>query len=413
MTNTLLARVLDTANIDSTVRPQDDFYRHVNGTWLATHTIPADRPMDGAFHTLRDASEKYARAIAQDAADGTLDDPDAHRIATLWTQFLNEDTIEEAGAAPLRPDLDAINACTTHEELAREMGRLMREGIGGLIGAYVGTDPHDSSRYMVSLVQSGIGLPDEAYYREDDYAPIREAYVAHTARLLGLAGVADHEAAATRIMELETALASHHRDSVSNRDPLLSDNPTPWEEIAALAPGFDWDAWAQGARMPVAGLVVNVDQPDFLSAAAALWADTDLSPLKEWLSASAIDCHASLLSALQPNAMAFNGVPFQYKAHPIQIKTNERVRVWVMDAGPNLATTFHVVGTQFDTVWREGAYVIRGGGSGGGWGQVLTLGAAEGGFVEFTPLEAGHYAFVNHALSLAEKGQLGVFEVTD
>ena len=95
---------------------------------------------------------------------------------------------KQQAPSPLRPDLDAINACTTHEELAREMGRLMREGIGGLIGAYVGTDPHDSSRYMVSLVQSGIGLPDEAYYREDDYAPIREAYVAHTARLLDLAG---------------------------------------------------------------------------------------------------------------------------------------------------------------------------------------------------------------------------------
>ena len=297
MTNTLIARVLDTANIDSTVRPQDDFYRHVNGTWLATHTIPADRPMDGAFHTLRDASEKYARAIAQDAADGTLDDPDAHRIATLWTQFLDEDTIEEAGATPLRPDLDAIHACTTHEELAREMGRLMREGIGGLIGAYVGTDPHDSSHYMVSLVQSGIGLPDEAYYREDDYAPIREAYVAHTARLLRLAGVTDPEGAAKRIMELETQIASHHRDSVSNRDPLLSDNPTLWGQIASLAPGFDWDTWAQGARMSVAGLVVNVDQPDFLIAAASLWADTDLSVLKEWLSASAIDCHASLLSS--------------------------------------------------------------------------------------------------------------------
>ena len=129
MTNTLLARVLDTEYTDSTVRPQDDFYRHVNGTWLATHTIPADRPMDGAFHALRDASEKYARAIAQDAAAGTLDDPDADRIATLWTQFLDEDTIEAAGATPLRPDLDAINACAPHEELAREMGRLMREGI--------------------------------------------------------------------------------------------------------------------------------------------------------------------------------------------------------------------------------------------------------------------------------------------
>ena len=297
MTNSLLARVLETANMDSTVRPQDDFYRHVNGTWLATHKIPADRPMDGAFHALRDASEKYARAIAQDAAAGDLDDADASRIATLWTQFLDEDTIEKAGATPLRADLDVIEACNTREELAEAMGALMRAGIGGLVGAYVGTDPHDSSSYMVSLVQSGIGLPDEAYYREDDYEPIRQAYVAHTGRFLSLAGMPDPDGAASRIMALETALASHHRDSVTNRDPLLSDNPTPWSHLNTLAPGFDWDAWASGAHMPVRGLVVNVDQPDYLRGAASLWERTDLATLKEWLSASAIDARASLLSA--------------------------------------------------------------------------------------------------------------------
>ena len=297
MTNTLLARVLETANMDRAVRPQDDFYRHVNGTWLATHEIPADRPMDGAFHALRDASEKYARAIAQDAAAGILDDVDAQRIATLWTQFLDEDAIDEAGAAPLRADLDVIEACNTRAELAEAMGALMRAGIGGLVGAYVGTDPHDSSSYMVSLVQSGIGLPDEAYYREDDYEPIRQAYVAHTGRLLSLAGMPDPDGAAKRIMALETALASHHRDSVSNRDPLLSDNPTLWSELTTLAPGFDWDAWARGAHMPVSGLVINVDQPDFLRGAASLWEHTDLATLKEWLSASAIDARASLLSA--------------------------------------------------------------------------------------------------------------------
>ena len=297
MTNSLLARVLETANMDRSVRPQDDFYRHVNGTWLATHTIPADRPMDGAFHALRDASEKYARAIAQDAAAGTLDDADASRIATLWTQFLDEDAIEEAGATPLRADLDVIEACNTREELAEAMGALMRAGIGGLVGAYVGTDPHDSSSYMVCLVQAGIGLPDEAYYREEDYEPIRQAYVAHTGRLLSLAGMPDPDGAARRIMALETALASHHRDSVANRDPLLSDNPTPWSHLNTLAPGFDWDAWASGAHMPVSGLVVNVDQPDYLRGAASLWERTDLATLKEWLSASAIDARASLLSA--------------------------------------------------------------------------------------------------------------------
>lgn len=297
MTNTLLARVLETANMDRAMRPQDDFYRHVNGTWLATHEIPADRPMDGAFHALRDASEKYARAIAQDAAAGILDDVDAQRIATLWTQFLDEDAIDEAGAAPLRAELDVIEACSTRAELAEAMGALMREGIGGLVGAYVGTDPHDSSSYMVSLVQSGIGLPDEAYYREDDYEPIRQAYVTHTGRLLSLAGMPDPDGAARRIMALETALASHHRDSVSNRDPLLSDNPTLWSELNTLAPGFDWNAWARGAHMPVCGLVVNVDQPDYLRGAASLWERTDLATLKEWLSASAIDARASLLSA--------------------------------------------------------------------------------------------------------------------
>ena len=297
MTNTLLARVLETANMDRTVRPQDDFYRHVNGTWLATHEIPADRPMDGAFHALRDASEKYARTIAQDAAAGRLDDPDAQRIAVLWTQFLDEDAIEAAGSAPLHADLEFIEACTSRDELAEAMGFLMRTGIGGLVGAYVGTDPHDSSAYMVSLVQSGIGLPDEAYYREEDYAPIRDAYIAHTARLLSLAGMPDPEGAARRIMALETAIASHHRDSVSNRDPLLSDNPTLWSELTRLAPGFDWDAWARGAHMPVSGLVVNVDQPDYLRGAASLWEHTDLATLKEWLSASAIDARASLLSA--------------------------------------------------------------------------------------------------------------------
>ncbi|WP_022867290.1 multicopper oxidase domain-containing protein [Schaalia vaccimaxillae] len=123
--------------------------------------------------------------------------------------------------------------------------------------------------------------------------------------------------------------------------------------------------------------------------------------------------NAQKMAALQPDAMTFNGTAFQYRAHPISIKTGDRVRVWVLDAGPNIPLAFHVVGTQFDTVWREGFYEIRGGGTGGGAAQVLALQAAEGGFVEFTPLEAGHYNFVNHAMSLAEKGQQGTFEVTD
>lgn len=122
---------------------------------------------------------------------------------------------------------------------------------------------------------------------------------------------------------------------------------------------------------------------------------------------------AAKLSALAPDATAFNGTPFQYSAHPIEARTGERIRVWVLDAGPNLPLAFHVVGTQFDTVWREGDYEIRRRGSGGGASQVLALQAAEGGFVEFTPLEAGRYNFVNHTMSLAEKGASGTFLISE
>ncbi|QPK81233.1 multicopper oxidase domain-containing protein [Schaalia sp. ZJ405] len=132
-----------------------------------------------------------------------------------------------------------------------------------------------------------------------------------------------------------------------------------------------------------------------------------------YLGANGETADANKLAAMIPDATAFNGIPFQYSAHPINVKVGDRIRVWVLDAGPNLPISFHVVGTQFDTVWREGDYLIQERGRGGGAAQVLSLQAAEGGFVEFTPLEAGHYPFVNHAMSLAEKGLRGVFNVTE
>ena len=117
------------------------------------------------------------------------------------------------------------------------------------------------------------------------------------------------------------------------------------------------------------------------------------------------------VAAATPDVVVFNGRPFQYAAHPLKARTGEPVRVWVLDAGPNSALSFHVVGTQFDTVWTEGGYSISG--SPGSGAQVLPLLAGQGGFVEFTAPQPGHYPFVNHQMSLAEKGAQGTFEVTD
>lgn len=128
---------------------------------------------------------------------------------------------------------------------------------------------------------------------------------------------------------------------------------------------------------------------------------------------------AAKVSAMAPDVVAFNGRAFQYAAHPLTATAGERVRIWVLDAGPNADLSFHVVGTQFDTVWSEGAYSVFRGQSTDGFtqgatgAQVLPLLAAQGGFVEFVPPEPGHYAIVNHQMSLAEKGAKGVLEVTD
>ncbi|MGO3796859.1 MAG: M13 family metallopeptidase [Pauljensenia sp.] len=300
MTDTILAHVLDPALMDASVRPQDDYFRHINGTWLTDHRIPADRPIDGAFYALRDLSEDRGRAIVDDAAAGTIDDPDASRIATVYAQFMDEDGIEAQGAAPLIPELGAIAAATSADELAAVGGRLMRSAVSLFFAPYVNNDINDTTRCITYLTQAGLGLPDESYYREDKYADTRASYVAHVGRALTLAGVVDEggaAAAAQKVMDFETQLASHHWDSVKNRDPQLANNPRTWAEVASQNPGFAWDAGARElGRDPRTLDTLNGDQPDCLAAGAGLWAGTDLDVLKLWLARKVVDARSPLLS---------------------------------------------------------------------------------------------------------------------
>ena len=301
MTETILAHVLEPAAQDPAVRPQDDFYRHMNGHWVATHEIPADRPIDGAFYTLRDLSEKQCHEIAKDAVAGTIDDPDAQRIATVFSQFMDEDTIEAAGASPLRGEWSMIRGAQDTAEFSRLIGVLNRTGLDGLFGAYVNNDPNDTTRYILNITQSGLGLPDESYYREDKYADIRAAYVAYMARALTLARLvpeAEGEAAAQAVMEFETELASHHWDTVRLRDPQAQNNPREWSTLATDFPGFAWDEWATALGYdPTVMPTVIVEQPDFLAAACELFANTDRNTLRIWMGRDLVASRGGLLSS--------------------------------------------------------------------------------------------------------------------
>ncbi|MBE9924936.1 peptidase M13 [Cellulosimicrobium cellulans] len=299
---------IDLDALDPAVRPQDDLYRHVNGRWLATHEIPADRAMDGAFRALHDQAEVHVREIITDlgeqvAAGGADVGPDAAKVGALYASFMDTERIEALGTTPLQPDLALIASATTQAELTGALGALQRTGGAGAVGFWVDNDAKDPERYVAYLYQSGLGLPDEAYYREDQYAPVRAKYVPHVARMLALAGVtsetwgATPEDAAERIVALETRLAAKHWDVVRDRDADLTYNPRTLAALVEEAPGFDWRAWVLALGAPQGSLDdVVVREPDFATGFAELWASEPLEDWKLWMVYHLVTARAPYLS---------------------------------------------------------------------------------------------------------------------
>ena len=162
---------LDLSHVDAATRPQDDLFGHVNGRWLADYAIPADRATDGAFRSLFDRAEEQVRdLITEAAASGAPEGTDQQRIGDLYAGFLDEDAVRTRGVRPLLDELGAIDGAADADALAAVLGQLQRTGAGGGAGVYVDTDSRDSTRYLVHLTQSGIGLPDESYYRDPQHA---------------------------------------------------------------------------------------------------------------------------------------------------------------------------------------------------------------------------------------------------
>ncbi len=281
------------------VRPQDDLYRHVNGRWLATTEIPADRAAHGAFHMLRDQAELDVRAIAEEAAAG--DAPagsDERKVGDLWAAFMDVDGAERRDAEPLADDLAAIRALGSTGDLVALLGRLQRHGTPGLIDLFVDNDGDDATRYIVNLVQGGLGLPDEAYYREDAYAEIRAAYLEHIETMLRLVDTPDPAGAAARVMALETVLAEGHWSNVDSRDALKTHNKHRLGALRALTPDLDWTAWLDALGAPAGAFdEVIVRQPGAVETAARLLGEVPLADWREWLTFHHVRAAAPFLSS--------------------------------------------------------------------------------------------------------------------
>ncbi len=293
--------ILDEAKpgMNPDVRPQDDLFRHVNGTWVDTTDIPADRSSWGGFVMLADAAEKHVREIIEELAE-TEAEPgsNAQKIGDLYRSFMDEDRVEQLGAEPLRADLENLRAIDSHRDLAAFIGTLERRGGGGFFGAYVNTDARQSDRYVVYVTQGGLGLPDKSYYVEDKFADVRTAYAGHLAAMFTLAGQSDVEQAAQRVLDLETRLAEGHWDRADTRDVIKTYNLKTREELEALAPTFGWEEWSTALGCDDQTLAeVVVRQPSYLEHLTKVLDETSLEDWKAWAAIRVIWASSPYLSS--------------------------------------------------------------------------------------------------------------------
>jgi len=296
-----IVSILDDARpgMDPAIRPQDDLFGHVNGRWLDETEIPADRSSWGPFVMLADQAEQDVRDIITDLAGRSPDelDDEARKIAALFNSFMDEEAITAAGARPIRPLLDAVAGLRDVRDLAAFLGEFEQVGGSGLFGSYVTTDANNSERYLFNIFQGGLGLPDESYYRDEKFAEIRDKYVAYLTTLLDLGGSERAAAIAARVLEIDTRLAAGHWERAETRDVQKTDNLTTFEQLVALAPNFDWEAYFTNLGADLDRVTeTNVRMPSYLQHLSTVLDEVPIEDWRDWLTTRVLRSAAPYLT---------------------------------------------------------------------------------------------------------------------
>ncbi|QAB16620.1 peptidase M13 [Leucobacter muris] len=306
MTNAASVSGIDLSELDPAVRPQDDLFRHVNGKWIERTEIPSDKARYGSFAVLAENAEEAVRDIitgTEAPAPGLIEggeSREADKVAALYASFMDTERADHLGAEPIAGDVARARAVSSIPELISVVAELERQGVSGFYGMFVDNDPGDPSRYIVFVMQGGLGLPDESYYREEQFAAIREQYRAHIARMLDLAGVAEADEAerlAQLAYDLERRIAASHWDKVASRDIQKLYNLRTLEGLQQITPRLDWRAYLADMGAPEQAFAeVVAAQPEALAGLAELLVDEELEAWRAWLLWSIVRGSASLLS---------------------------------------------------------------------------------------------------------------------
>ena len=272
---------LEISGLDTSISPADDLYLHVNKTWLDHNPIPDDKSMYGAFSLLAEDAEKHVHAIVKEAM-GASDGSEVKKVGDLYRSFMDEDAIEARGLTPLLERLEKVQAVTSADELIEVIADYEASGISGLMELFVDNDPGQPERYVVFVEQGGLSLPDESYYREEQFQELKGAFLAHVERVATLVGLHDPHGFATRVVEHESHIAAAHWDQVSCRDAQKTYNLVSFDQFETWAEGFPLARWAETIGFPEHALAdIVVRQPSFVQAWGGLWS-SDLEAWKAW-----------------------------------------------------------------------------------------------------------------------------------
>jgi predicted metalloendopeptidase len=283
---------VDLSSIDTSVKPGDDFFSYVNGKWYATAEIPADRTSTGNFDALKVLSEKRMKDLAAGLDSKPYDslNPEERKLRDLYDSFNDTKAIDARGLAPAKADLARFAAIKTYDDVARVMAAPELQSDAPFVDRIV-PDPKNSNAYIVTLTQSGLGLPNRDYYLRDDpaLAKARDAYRTYLATMLKLAGLPNSDARADAIYTLEKAMADVEWASADRRDATRTYNPMTIAELAAYAPGFPWKTYFRAQSITPAGphgqRTVVVRENTAFVALAKLFGATPVAVWRDYLTA--------------------------------------------------------------------------------------------------------------------------------
>ena len=285
-------------NMDTKVNPGDNFANYVNGNWLKTMKIPADKASYGAFDMLYDQSQKDVKAIIEEAAkSNAADGSDEQKIGDYYASFMNRKDRNAKGLTPIQPEMKAIDAIANYDDLASFFGIANRTGISIPFNISVYTDFKDPTKNILITWQSGLGLGEREYYISTDakMVDIRKKYVAHVEKMLQLGGVANPTENAAKILSLESSLATQHMKKEDTRDIVKLYNKYATSDLKTLLPDFNWTAMLTKASIENEKSIV-VTQVAYLKNLNAIIKNTPIDTWKIYLKWGLINKSASLLN---------------------------------------------------------------------------------------------------------------------